>query len=331
MSANKYLTIQTLRRCAGITLVEFMVSLTLSLFIVLTATSLLLASQSAYTANDDAAMIQENGRHVLEIIARAIRQAGYEDWDGDGAAKLAQTTDSASVTGLDARSLKSTNAAMDVPLVKSVNGSDVLGIRFYGAGAGDHGDGTMLNCAGFGVASASKSGSPSEPSWSIFFVAEDATGEPELRCKYQGKSGWSAVAIARGVESFQVLFGLDTDGDGIPNQFLTAREVEQLDGRLILEGSDIASRIQDKNRKTHWKKVVAVKVALLVRGAHPARADGTATVYDLFGKDYSDAYANVDAGTRIEELNLPAKSRNRIRKIFGTTIMLRNLSSGGAA
>jgi type IV pilus assembly protein PilW len=316
---------------SGVTLVEFMISLGLSLIVVLAATSLLLSSKSAYTVNDDAVMIQENGRYALESIARALRQSGYDDWDGDGVPGLTEATDSANIIGLDARSLKSTTAAMNSPVAKSVNGSDVLGIRFHGAGDGEHGDGTMLNCAGFAVGSGSKKGSPSERGWSIFYVAEDAAGEPELRCKYQGKNAWSAVAIARGVESFQVLYGLDTDADGLPNQFITATQVDKLDDGLVLVGADSVALALDKSRKTHWKKIVALKVALLIRGAHPARADELEKSYALFGKDYRDAYGNIDTGTWIEEKKLPVNSRNRIRKVFSATIMLRNQSIGEPA
>lgn len=330
MPANKYCGCHGLVQQAGVTLAELMISLGLSLTVVLAATSIFITSQSAYTANDDAALIQENGRYVLEVMARALRQAGHEDWDVGSVAKLVRGDDSASIVGLDARSLKANAAALDSPIVKSVNGSDVLGIRFYGAGVGDYGDGTMLNCAGFGVASGLKAGGTTERGWSIFYVAEDATGEPELRCKYQGKTSWTAVAIARGVESFQALYGLDIDGDGLPNHFLTATEMEQLDEKLILTSTDSTARTLEKNRKTHWKKVVAVRVAILVRGTRPARNDDLRKSYDLFGRDYSDAHATVDIGSQINESGLSAKSRNRIRKVFSATIMLRNQAAGGS-
>ncbi|TCS35704.1 type IV pilus assembly protein PilW [Paucimonas lemoignei] len=320
---------QGLSAHSGLTLVELMVSLALSLLIVLAATSIFVTSQSAYTANDDAALIQESGRYGLEVIARALRQSGYEDWSGGGTAKLTRSDESATIVGLDAKSLKATTAAVDSPVAKSVNGSDVLGIRFHGSGGGDNGDGSMLNCAGFGVGSESKSGGMTDRGWSIFYVAEDSAGEPELRCKYRGKTSWNAVAIVRGVESFQVLYGLDSDRDGLPNHFLTATEVEQLDDKLVLTGADSAARILEKNRKTHWKNIVAVKIALLVRGARAGRNDALRKSYDLFGKEYSDAYGVVDVGTRISEPDLPARSRNRIRKVFSATIMLRNRTDGG--
>ena len=52
---------------------------------------------------------------------------------------------------------------------------------------------------------------PMRRGWSIFYVAANGDGEAELRCKYRGASGWGADAIVRGVDSFQVLYGVDTD------------------------------------------------------------------------------------------------------------------------
>jgi type IV pilus assembly protein PilW len=320
-----------LNRTAGVTLVELMVSMALSLVVVLISTSLFLSSQVAYTANEDARAIEENGRIAIETIARTLRQARYDDWDPGNGVQLTQLTDSAGIVGLDSRSLKSTTTAIDSPVAKAVNGSDVLTIRFHGAGTGAHGDGTMLNCAGFGVASPSGPDIADRRGWSIFYVAEDSTGEPELRCKYQGKNGWSAVAIARGVETFQLLYGLDADMDGLPNRFVTAREIDELDGSLLLTGADSASRLLDKNRKTNWKKVVAIKVAMLVRGTRNVRGDEPNRTYHLFGSEYSQAFGNYDVGSRVDETKLPSKTRNRIRKMFSTTIMLRNPDTGGAA
>ena len=328
MHRNDHSCCRSSLRAAGLTLVELMVSMSLSLLVVLAVTLLLLSSKSAYITNDDAVVMQESGRHAIEIIARALRQAGYEDWDGAGVVRLSAATASSSLYGMDASSLKSTGTAMDAPVKKSVNGSDVLGIRFHGAGVGEHGDETMLNCGGFGIPSSMKDGTAEERGWSIFFIAEDATGVPELRCKYKGKSSWTAVAIARGVESFQVLYGLDEDGDGVANAFVNASQIDILDEALSLTGASSAEQALDKNRKTHWKKVASIKVAILMRGENAVRADSLAMTHDLFGKDYADATGGADPGTRIAEKSLPAKSRNRMRKTFAATIQMRNQGTG---
>lgn len=316
---------------AGLTLVELMISITLGLFVVMAATALLLSTKSGYVAQDDDAHIQDTGRYALENIARSVRQAAYENWDASEAPVLADATVSANIAGLDSRSLKNNTYGIEFPVSKSVNGSDVLAVRFFGAGSGDDGDGTMLNCAGFGVAAAlSKDAAEEGRGWSIFYVAESATGEPELYCKYQGKKDWTSAAIARGVESFQVLYGLDTDGDAMPNRLVTATAINALDDALVLEGATAEEKARDKNRKTHWKKAVVIRIALLVRGSGRTRVDTLATEYDLFGKEYADTFAAADPGVRIREEDLPESVRNRARRVFALTIQLRNQSGGGA-
>lgn len=313
---------------AGMTIVELMISITLGLLVVMAATALLVSAKTSYTSQDNAIRVQETGRYALEIIARSVRQAAYENWDSDEAPVIAAADLSANIAGLDAHSLKESANGIEAASTASVNGSDVLAVRFFGAGAGSNGDGTIINCAGFGVP-APLSGETAEQDrgWSIFYVAS-SNGEPELRCKYRGKSAWASDAIARGVESFQVLYGLDSDEDGLPNTFLTATAINAMDSMLVLEGADEMARARDRNKKTPWKKITVVKVALLVRGERNSGI-GTSTVqYDLFGKDYGDAHADRDRGTRIEEKALSAAARNRIRKTFVLTIQLRNRTVG---
>jgi type IV pilus assembly protein PilW len=312
---------------AGLTLVELMVSITLGLFVVLAATALLLSTKSGYAAQEEGARIQDTGRYAIEILARAVRQAAYENWDREEAPIAAAGSFSANLAGLDSRSLKEKTDGIESPLAESINGSDVLAVRFFGSGTGKNGDETILNCAGFGVpAVTSMETAEADRGWSIFYVARDAGGEPALYCKYSGEKEWASDPIAGGVESFQVLYGLDTDADGLPNQFLTATGINTLDDQLTLEGSNPEAQTIDKNRKSNWKKVVAIKVALLVRGSQNARSDASTDQYDLFGKDYANAHASTDIGTRIKAAALP----NRVRRLFTAVIQVRNQSSGSA-
>lgn len=317
------------RRQYGLTIVELMVALTLGLLVALAATALLVSSKTSYIAQDEGVRVQETGRYAIEAVTRAVRQAGYENWDSDAAALTGDPAMSANIAGLDARSLQESTAGIDAPLATSVNGSDVLAIRFAGAGNGANGDGSMLNCAGFGVPEPVEI--ENDRGWSIFYVAADRSGEPELRCKYRGKTSWNTEAIARGIESFQVLYGVDTDADGLPDRFLKASAIDELDNALVLDGFNAVARARDKNRRTHWKKVMIVKVALLVRGAENARTGAAPMQYELFGADYADRHGAADIGTRIRHANLPAATRNRIRKIFSSTIQLRSQTAGGDA
>jgi type IV pilus assembly protein PilW len=316
-------------RQGGLTIVELMVSLGLGLLVAAAAMALLLSSKASYVVHDEAALLQETGRYATEVMARGLRQAGYENWGRDASAILNTPEVSASIAGLDARSLKETETGIDFPLMKSINGSDVLAIRFIGTGARPNGDGMTLNCGGFGVA---------EPmdlevdrGWNIFYVAADKSGEPELRCKYFGKTAWTSEAIARGVESLQVLYGIDTDADGMPNQFLKAATIHDLDQALVLVGNNAFERNIDRNRKTHWKKVVVVKLAFLVRGSQDAYMGTLASQYDLFGSHYADLNGAHDIGTRIKVESLPSSTRKRLRKVFSLTVQLRTHVAGGGA
>jgi type IV pilus assembly protein PilW len=317
---------------SGLTIVELMVSMALGMFVVIAATVLLVSSKSAYVMQDEEARLQETGRYALGVIARAIHQAGYENWDKDDASLQASVEYSPGIIGLDAKSLKESSNGIESPVNASINGSDVLALRFFGSGTGEHGDGTVLNCAGFGVpASALPADADEGRGWSIFYVAKGVDGEPELYCKYRGKKAWSTGAIATGVESFQVLYGIDSDGDGVPNTYLTATAIDALDDALVPAESDTANQALDVNRRSHWKKIVAVKVALLLRAARSGGAAAAKAQYDLFGKDYADANAASDSGTRVREADLPAAARNRLRRIFVQTIQVHNRMAGGRA
>lgn len=325
----------TVRRCmrmpdqAGLTLIELMISISLGLLVMLAATALLLSSKYAYTAQDDGTRIQDSGRYAAEIINRSVRQAAYENWDRNDAPIVASAGISANIAGFDAHRLNARTVGITSPVASDVNGSDILAVRFFGSGTGDHGDGSMINCAGFGVAAAtSQDSADEERGTSIFYVAKDASGEPQLYCKFYGKSGWTAQALARGVESFQVIYGIDTDGDSLPNRYMNASALQALDDALVITGATAQEQAADRNRKTWWKKVVVVRTALLLRGAEKSRTDALTAQYDLFGSEYADLNASTDIGTRIIEAKLPESMRNRIRKIFATTSQLRNQASG---
>jgi type IV pilus assembly protein PilW len=312
----------------GLTIIEMMISITIGLLIMLLLTHLVLSSKAGYNAQDQSVNIHETGRYSVEIISRAIRQVGYEHIDAYTPVSMAET--SANVSGYDAMTLKKNSAALTSPSSADVvNGSDILALRFFGDDT--NGEGSILNCAGL-IVSAPTSGDSAEQDrgWSIFFVAKDSAGEPELRCKYQTKTGWNADAIARGVESFQVLYGVDLHGDGAPDSFINADGVDALDEKLQLVGDNAVLRLVDLNRKTYWKKIRSIRFSLLVRGSQKARDDALTTEHHLFGPQYGGLHGGNDKGVFISEQTLPTATRDHIRKVFTQTIQLRNDAAGSS-
>lgn len=299
-----------LRRDHGLTLIEMMVALAVGMAVVLAAGHLLGLANTAWAAQTEAAAIDDGGRYALELIGRALRQAAWRDpAQSEAAANVAP----ARLAGLDAHSLGKATAAIDSPLPDAVNGSDVLAVRFPGAGPVPGGDGSVSSCAGFAVADG-------EEGWSIFYVARNGDGEAELRCKYRGASNWSADAVVAGVDGFQLLYGLDTDTprDHVPNRYLNAAAITALDAALGL-GADT----EEFHRRTHWKRVVSVRVGLLLHGARPTRQGGGRMAYALLGTMYAaSAVAAADEGSTLDEAAMPAALRDRERRLFTTTVAL---------
>ena len=303
----------------GLTMVELMVAVTIGLLVLLLAASMLVSANRGHAAQEDAARLDDSGRFALETIARAVRQTAYVNWDRADAGVGAGLDAPARIAGMDSRSLVKTSELISDPRPDVANGSDVLALRFSGSGPGTDGDGSMTSCAGFGVGE-------TEEGWSIFFVGRSATGDTELRCKYRGSASWGADAIVGGVDSFQVLYGIDTDtpADGLANLYVNASVVSALDDGLTLDGANDTERELDLRRRTHWKRVASIKVGLVLHGEQRVRANTSPVVFNVFGPDYADALAAADPGTRLDEGDMPGPMRERERRLFSSTIMLRN-------
>jgi len=298
-------------RARGLSLAELLVAMALGLATALIAGRLLLLATRAQAAQAEAAALDDGERYATELLGRAVRQAGYVDpalLAAPDAGALFEAAP-ATVAGYDARSLSRTSNALDDPLPDQVNGSDVLALRFPGAGALPGGDGSMVGCAGVAVAQG-------EEGWSIFYVARNAEGEAELRCKYRGGANWSADALVSGVDGFQVLYGLDTDSppDGTVNRYVNAAAIRALDATLP------PALPSDKfNRLTHWKRVVSVRVGLLLHASRPTRADRSPSVYRLLGPAAADPG---DIGSVLDEAAFAPEQRRRERRLFSMSFAL---------
>lgn len=294
---------------AGMTIIELMIAVTLGMIVTLLAGSLLMTGNAAYASQTELANIDDAGRFALATIGNAARQAGLREWEHEDAGADHETAP-AGIGGIDAASLSKATEAMTEPQRDVANGSDVLALRFDG-------DGGAAGCAGFAV-DARRGG------WSIFYVGRSAGGETELRCKYRGKNNWSADAVVAGVDTFQVLYGLDTDDprDGTANQYVTASAIDALDAELVLAGATEGERARERMRKTHWKHVTSIRVGLVLHGRQRTRKGDKAAVFHLFGADYSG-----DRGTSIVEEDMAPPMKERERRAFSSTILLRNPSS----
>ncbi len=303
---------RTFGRQAGLTIAELMVAMALGLAVLLASGSLLITSVRAHAAVMEASEMDDSGRYAVDALARAVRLAAHVDW---AAHPVFDPAAPARLAGLDASSLERTGVGIDAILPDEANGSDVLALRFPGSGAPPSGDGATLDCAGFPV-------HREEEGWSIFYVARNAQGDAELRCKYRGASSWSSDAVAGRVDGFQVLYGLDADGDRVPDRYVNATELGALDAALVLAGATPDERAADLRKRTHWKRVALVRVALLLHGPPLNPGADANIVYDLFGPDHGAAFSSGDQGTRLVGTVLDDGREPRMRKVYGATIAL---------
>ncbi|NUT14606.1 MAG: prepilin-type N-terminal cleavage/methylation domain-containing protein [Cupriavidus sp.] len=293
-------------RPRGFSLVELMVGMTLGLIASAAAGAAFLNVHAAYLAATDRVLIEERGQRALAILSTLLRQSG---WPGEPASGMAGTALPA-VSGADNCGQPAV-AAVPACARAAVGQSDALLVRFSGSGlpaAPAQPDDTMTDCSGYAVA-ASAAGTGTTAGYvaeNLLYVAAGADGAPQLLCRYPARrnglidgSGWTSGALVRGVESLQLRYGLDLDQDGRPERFETAS--------ALPAPGDAA-----------WQRVVAVQIAIAVRGDRPGSATpvrGSAT----------DALSL--PGTAAADLPPAAPAQvGTARRVFAATVRLRNAS-----
>ncbi|WP_431276154.1 PilW family protein [Variovorax ureilyticus] len=307
-------------RQRGVTLIEVMVAMALSLVVVVAASIALVAGKKLFDTDSDAQSVQDSQRFARHVVQGLIRQAGYADYapdelnDGVGvvasnATLLAGSTDplDLNIAGASNTMVSGTSNDFGQNNTDTKSGNDSLMVRFFGrsqVGASDP-DGTMVDCLGNAQAGPAGVPSASDRAWSFFYVALATDGEPELYCKYRTKNGtFRAAQLVRGVEKFKVVYGYDGNGDGVPEAWLDAIDI-------AAKAASFGGAPNDE-----WRKVVAVRVGIVVRSPRPngdlKRVPGEKS--DLF-----------PLGREFEHISYEPPDDGRFRSVATLTVMLRNV------
>ncbi|MGJ7611269.1 MULTISPECIES: PilW family protein [unclassified Variovorax] len=304
-------------RQRGVTLVELLVAVGLGLVVVLCATAAFVGSKQLFTADAEAQAVEDTLRFAGFVVKGIVRQAGYADYapdrvDADGAISLPSQ-----VTALDDPSELHVVGARNARVggkdesygthdSRGVNGSDSLLVRFFGRsranGDATEPDGTMVDCMGFAQPGPMPGKQTSaDRAWSFFYVANATDGEPELYCKYRSNENGSfrAEPLARGVEVFNVVYGHDGDGDGVPERWLDAAQLE-------------ARAPSAAKAAAEWRKVVGLRFGLVARSA---RANGWPRGVDE---------VLYPLGREFPGLGFKPPADGRLRRVATFTVMLRN-------
>lgn len=323
-------------RQAGLTLVELMVALVLMLLVAIATVALYNVSSSSYRTVDAGQEMQDNARFAFEVIGQAARSAGYQDRTGPASfdVLLADTVFGPTATpvwrveGRNGQVISGSTSSMAYSTSGVVNNSDALVIRFFGSTLPDAAnpaaprlvsgqpvpDGTMIDCSGKAIPYPASSG---DLGLSAFYVKTNSgSGEPELYCKSRNPTtgSFSETQIVRGVESFQVLYGLDTDStpDDIPNRWVSAD-----------------SAWDDAATSPNWNNVVAIRVGMILRGpvGSGQGQSSTATDNELYpmGRAFTcESNASNASCTPETGLKFVAPNDSRLRRAFNATFMVRN-------
>ena len=283
---------------AGLTLIEMMVAVTIGLLLLVGIAQVYLSSMSVQRTQNDATMLNESARFAFDLLSREMRKAGFRNTWLQNSAAVSEfcPTDgplpqSAYIGVNDATSISTSSADLSGTAITINNRSDVLKVRFYGETS--TGTEAITDCHGYPVAA-------NQLVQETLYVAPDAANnnEPTLWCHTTNPlpattAHPGALPLVAGVESLQMLYGEDTDNDGIINRYVPWQLVS----------------------KVH--KVSAVKASVVVRGPN-ALALGTVQASFAHFPGYDQA-ANSDAGAVFTPT-----ATDRLRKQFSTEIAIRN-------
>ncbi|HET9843589.1 MAG TPA: PilW family protein [Gammaproteobacteria bacterium] len=185
----------------GLSLVEILIGLALSMILLAGVLQVFLNSKQAYRLGAAFSELQENGRFISDYIPRIVRNTGYRS--------TPLNTNFASLEEI----FPEDKPSIQVLDNSGVNGSDILTIRFQGSGDSlGNPDGTMRDCLNQPV-------DADEIVTNVFSISNLY----ELDCQSINPNAPSTVAsntLVSGVENLQVLLGEDLDGDDAPDRYV---------------------------------------------------------------------------------------------------------------
>lgn len=297
----------------GLTLIELLVSIVLMGLVTLGTVTLYSATSQSYKTIDSSQALNDSARFAFEVIGQSLRIAGYQEYmrSDPTTASLAgklypvictDSSDRCPIKGFNNSKIESIATSKDFGTTNNsgINFSDTLGVTFAGSSVQSDPttpDNAVVDCQG--IAQPLPLVDLTDLGVSLFWVTT-SKGEPELSCISGGTgAGRTSQPIVRGMETFQVMYGIDSSIPlgSMPNKWVSAQSVGD------------------------WMKVRAVRVGFVLRG-QPGSSQSAAVstsdniLYPL-GKDF--------IGTSTEPgLTFTPPNDGRIRRAYTSTFMLRN-------
>lgn len=309
------------RRQRGLSLIELMVALVVTLLLGVAVGGVFVISQRGYRNADDFARIQDNARYSLRTLQQDLRLAGFwgdvtfGDIDFDNSGSLDSLTTDCTGKGAAYDSYASlfvTRVGSGVHtalgcITDAAPETDVLVVKHVAGFPLDVGDpleagktymisnkNTALLFDGDDTVPAVTDGRVWEYMAHIYYIREDPSDSSDLRLYRKtlrstgGNKSMVSEEVAAGVENMRVLLGIDSDDDDEVDTYV--------DQSALTSDAD-------------WEDVMTAQVFLLVRGTE----DPT----------YADERTYQLGDLAIAPGELPY---NYHRSLVASTVILRNLS-----
>jgi len=273
---------------AGLSIVELLVALVISMLLMTGVVQVFLASKQTYTSNEAASRLQENGRFALEFIAQSARHAGYVEAANNTLESLPRPvlapTDAAcagtlcSSQGTEDNPAESDNVAFSFqPRLQDGARRDCLG-KSTGIGASD----LILNH--FYIIPADSVNGPRRNS--LGCASRNISTNTDISLKKNHNDN----VLVEGIDALQVQYGIGTTGN--VTQYVSA------------------------DRVTDWNNVLAIRIAVLANSIEPVNPPPPP------GRQY--VLLDAPPLSFNEDDDVDDESR-LARQVFTTTIKLRNI------
>ncbi|MDO9167109.1 MAG: PilW family protein [Rhodoferax sp.] len=283
----------------GLTLVELLVALVISMLIALAAVSALTVTRRGFSTVDASSQLRDNGRFAADVIQRLVVQSGYKDAQfvgASGSSVLAAVAGVSSnpdpnITGFNNALIDGTDP-LNASIARTAGvdgfGSDILILRyqavetFPGSGVSD---GSMIDCAG-NPASAVPT-NRYDRMVSIIHVAM-SQGEPSLMCSYSatGAAPFTTQPIVRGVENFQVLYGMDGVTPNVAPTPLSAASADAYLNRVpdrYLRPDQLVVSGDPVGTNANWRLIRSVRIGMVLRGPPNSQQEKVSQTFYPFG------------------------------------------------
>lgn len=323
----------------GLTMVELLVALVISMLIALAAIAALTVTRQGFSSVDASSQLRDNGRFSADLIQRLAIQSGFKDLLYAATPPTLNVVNAVAnpdpnISGFNNALLDSSNP-LNAFITRTTGiegyGSDLLILRyqvnetFPGSGVAD---GSMIGCTG-----TSPSAIPTSRYTRMVSILHVAIsqGEPSLMCSFSatGTTPFTTQPIVQGIENFQVLYGTDgvTAGTAPPVSAASAAAITDVVPDRFLRADQMVVAGDAVGTNANWRRVRSLRIGLVLRGPLNSSQEKISQTYYPFGAGKSSSTGTV--GSAMSSSNDPgtvftSPVDGRLRQVVTFTVHLRN-------